>query len=160
MAKHLEDVEGRRRLFSSLHQLITNAWDVCSVPQAWKNASNVTIYKIDDRTDCWKYRGISLLSMVGNFFARILLNRSTHITSEVVPETLCGFRGNQSIVDMIFCLRQLQEKCTEQDRPLYIVFINFSKAFDTVGGTGLWQLLRKNGCPEKFTTMSRHYIPE
>ena len=54
---------------------------------------------------------------------------------------------------MIFCLRQLQEKCIEQDRPLYIVFVDFTKAFDTVGSTGLWQLLRKYGCPEKFTTM-------
>ena len=54
---------------------------------------------------------------------------------------------------MIFCLRQLQEKCTEQDRPLYMVFVDFTKAFDTVGRTGLWQLLRKYGCPEKFTTM-------
>ena len=34
-----------------------------------------------------------------------------------------------------------------------MVFVNFSKAFDTVGRTGLWQLLRKYGCPEKFTTM-------
>ncbi|KAK2187513.1 hypothetical protein NP493_163g03002 [Ridgeia piscesae] len=68
-------------------------------------------------------------------------------------ETQCGFRGNRSTVDMIFCLRQLQEKCTEQDRPRYMVFVDFSKAFDTVGRTGLWQLLRKYGCTEKFTNM-------
>ena len=54
---------------------------------------------------------------------------------------------------MIFCLRQLQEKCIEQDRPLYIVFVDFTKAFDTVGRTGLWKLLRKYGCPEKFTSI-------
>ena len=54
---------------------------------------------------------------------------------------------------MIFCLRQLQEKCIEQDRPLYIVFVDFTNAFNTVGMTGLWQILRKYGCPEKFTTM-------
>ena len=54
---------------------------------------------------------------------------------------------------MIFCLRQIQEKCIEQDRPLYMVFVDFSMAFDTVGRTGLWQLLRKYGCPEKFTIM-------
>ena len=54
---------------------------------------------------------------------------------------------------MIFCLRQLQEKCIEQDRPLYMVFVDFSKAFDTVGRTRLRQLLRKYGCPEKFTTV-------
>ena len=34
-----------------------------------------------------------------------------------------------------------------------MVFVDFSKAFDTVGRTGLWQLLWKYGCPEKFTTM-------
>ena len=53
---------------------------------------------------------------------------------------------------MIFCLQQLQDKCIEQDRPLYMVFVDFSKAFDTVGRTRLWQLLMKYGCPEKFTT--------
>ena len=50
---------------------------------------------------------------------------------------------------MIFCLRQLQERYIEQDRPLYMAFVDFSKAFDTVGGTGQ----RKYGCPEKFITM-------
>ena len=69
----------------------------------------------------------------------------------MVPETQCGFRSNRSTVDMILFL--LQEKCIEQDRPLYIVFVDITKAFDTVGRTGLWQLLRKYGCPEKLTTM-------
>ena len=54
---------------------------------------------------------------------------------------------------MIFCLQQLQEKCIELDRPLYMVSVDFSKAFDTFRRTGLWELLRKYGCPEKFTTM-------
>ena len=54
---------------------------------------------------------------------------------------------------MICCLRQLQEKCIEYDRPLYMVFVDFSKAFNTVGRTELWPLLRKYGCPEKSTTM-------
>ena len=145
---------GGENLFSRLHQLITNAWEVGSVPQAWNYASIVTIYKKGDRTDCGNYRGISLLSIAGKILARILFNRlSTHIPPEVVPETQYGFRGNRSTVDMIFCLRQLQEKCIEQDRPLYMVFVDFSEGFDTVGRTGLWQLLRKYGCPEKFTTM-------
>ena len=145
---------GGDNLFSRLHQLITNAWEVGSVPQVWKDASIVTIYEKGDQTDCGNYRGISLLSIAGKIFARILLNiLSTHISPDVVPETHCGFIGNGSTVDMIFCLRQLQEKCTEQDRSLCMVFVDFSKAFDTVGRIGLWQLLRKYGCPEKFTTM-------
>ena len=35
-----------------------------------------------------------------------------------------------------------------------MVFVDFSKTFDTVGRTGLWQLLRKYGCPEKVTTIT------
>ena len=34
---------------------------------------------------------------------------------------------------MILFLRQLQEKCIGHDRPLYMVFVDFSKAFDIVG---------------------------
>ena len=89
-------------LFSKLHQLFTNVWEMGSVPQVWKDASIVTIYTKGDRTDCGNYRGISLLSTAGKTFARILLNRlSTHITPGVVPETKCGFRSNRSAVDDI-----------------------------------------------------------
>ena len=35
---------GGDNLFSRLHQLITNACEVGSVPQAWKGASIITIY--------------------------------------------------------------------------------------------------------------------
>ena len=116
---------GGHNLFSRLHQLITNARDMGSVPQARKDASIVITYKNYDRTDCRNVRGIYLLSIAGKIFARILLHRlSTHITSEVVPETQCGFRGNRSTVNTIICFRQLQVKCIEQDRPLYMVLVD------------------------------------
>ena len=47
---------GADNLFSRLHQLITNVWEVVSVPEAWKDASIVTIYKKGDRTGCENYR--------------------------------------------------------------------------------------------------------
>jgi len=54
---------------------------------------------------------------------------------------------------MRLCHPQLQEKCFDQDRPLYMIFVDFIKALDTGRRTGLLQLLRKYGCSEKFTTM-------
>ena len=145
---------GGQNLLVKLHELIVQIWQEGEVPQAWKDASIVTIFKKGDRTECGNYRGISLLSIASKIFARVLLNRlTTYVTPNVVPESQCGFRSNRSTVDMIFCLRQLQEKCTEQNRPLYIVFVDFTKAFDTVGRTGLWKLLRKYGCTDKFTSL-------
>ena len=54
---------------------------------------------------------------------------------------------------MIFSLRQVQEKAIEQYRDLYIVFIDFRKAFDTVDRELLWKILRTFGCPEHLVDM-------
>ena len=54
---------------------------------------------------------------------------------------------------MIFAARQLQEKCKEQNMDLYTVFVDLTKAFDTVNRDGLWIVLRKFGCTEKFTSI-------
>ena len=53
----------------------------------------------------------------------------------------------------IFCLRQLQVKSIEQDQPLYIVFVDFTKAFDIIGRTGLWAAAEEIWMSKKFTTM-------
>jgi hypothetical protein len=50
---------------------------------------------------------------------------------------------------MIFFLRQLHEKCTEQNQPLYIAFIDPTKAFDLVSHDSLSKMLAKIGCPLK-----------
>jgi len=50
----------------------------------------------------------------------------------------------------IFAARQLQEKCREQHQNLYMVFIELTKAFDSVQQEGLWKILKKIGCPPKF----------
>ena len=51
---------------------------------------------------------------------------------------------------MVFTLRQLQEKCREQKRPLYLAFVDLTKAFDLVSRDGLFKVLKKIGCPPKL----------
>jgi hypothetical protein len=80
-----------------------------------KDANIVTLYKNKgDRSDCNNYRGISLLSNVGKLFSRIALKRVQVLADRVYPEFQCGFRTNRSTIDMIFSLRELQEKRREQ----------------------------------------------
>ena len=53
-------------------------------------------------------------------------------------------------MDMIFSLCQLQEKCREQQQPLFIAFVDLTKAFDLVRRSGLFEILQKIGCPPKL----------
>nr|VZI35803.1 unnamed protein product [Spirometra erinaceieuropaei] len=55
---------------------------------------------------------------------------------------------------MIFAARQLQERCQEMRTHLYSTFVDLTKAFDTVNREGLWKIMQKFGCPERFTQMS------
>eukprot|EP00057_Strongylocentrotus_purpuratus_P009763 XP_011664237.1 PREDICTED: uncharacterized protein LOC100887870 [Strongylocentrotus purpuratus] len=100
-----------------------------------------------DRSECNNYRGISLLSTVGKTFVRVILSRLQTLAARVYPESQCGFRAGRSTIDMIFSIRQLQEKSREQRQPLYIAFIDLTKAFDLVSRKILFNLLQKIGCP-------------
>ena len=51
---------------------------------------------------------------------------------------------------MILSMRQLQENCREEQMPLYIAFIDLTKAFDLVSRKGLFQLLKKIGWPPQL----------
>ena len=95
-----------------------------------------------------------MLSIAGKILSRVLLDRiNMYIAPVVIPESQCGFRSGRWTMDMIFCLRQTQEKFIKQNMPLYAVLIDFTKAFDKVSINGLWQVLTKFRCPDKFVNI-------
>ena len=77
---------------------------------------------------CWK-----------SFFC--VLNRLQILADRVYPEAQCGFGDARSIIDMVLSVRQLQDKCREQRQPLYLAFIDLTKAFGFVSLDGLFALL-------------------
>ena len=58
---------------------------------------------------------------------------------------------------MIFSLRQLQEKCREQGKPLYVAFIDLTKAFDFVNRAGLFRIMPKIGCPPNLLNIMKSF---
>ena len=54
---------------------------------------------------------------------------------------------------MVFVLTQLQEKCQEQNRALYVTFFDFTKAFNFMSRKGLSQILERLRCAPEFLTM-------
>eukprot|EP00914_Ancora_sagittata_P026922 GHVO01052848.1.p1 GENE.GHVO01052848.1~~GHVO01052848.1.p1 ORF type:complete len:179 (+),score=26.11 GHVO01052848.1:874-1410(+) len=61
---------------------------------------------------------------------------------------------------MVFSLRQPQEKCREQQQPLFIAFIDLTQSFDLVSRDDLFKLLPKIGCPPKLLSLTRSFYDD
>ena len=138
---------GGEKIIDLLEQVIQSVWE-SKVPQDWRDAILVSLYKKGSKSDCCSFMGIPLLSIVGKLLSRIILNG-------ILPESQCDFRASRGTVDMIFSLWQLQKKCKEQNLPLHQCFIDLSKAFDSVNRLTLWKILVNSGCPERFMGLIR-----
>jgi hypothetical protein len=105
-------------LVEKLHEIFLQMWQQESIPQDFKDASKVPLYKRNgNRPNCDNHRGISLLSIAGKILARIILTVS-HLDQGLLPESQCGFRKERGTIDMEFEERQLAEKCQEQNRDI------------------------------------------
>ena len=105
---------GGSQLLDNLHHLLCRLWEEGSIPQEMRDSIIITLYKNKgDRSDHNNYCGISLLCIAGKLFALVALYHLQKLSERVYPESQYGFCSNRSTVDMIFSLRQLQEKCKE-----------------------------------------------
>ena len=133
-----------------LHRLCKQIWEDEIFPLDWKRAIIVPIHKKKDKLDCNNYRGISLLCHCSKIFTSILMDRLRSRTEEILSEEQAGFRASRSTIDQIFTLRQLAEKYTEFSKSLYICYVDFKKAFDSIWREGLWKVMRHLGYPYKL----------
>ena len=133
-------------LLTKLHELLCKWWEEDTVPQYMRDPTIITLYTNKcESSDYNSYRGISLLSILGKAFVRVILDRFQKLAERVIPETQCGFRSAKSTINICISLRLLQEKCREQQVPLCIAFIDLTNAFHLVSRSGQIQLLEKIG---------------
>ena len=90
---------GGPALLSNLHKLFLTIWESETGPQGFKDGILLKLYKKKNKFDCGNYRGITLLSIVGKLFAKVVLNRIWPSIKAYLSEAQCSFRGGRSKVD-------------------------------------------------------------
>ncbi|XP_075316757.1 uncharacterized protein LOC142376932 [Odontesthes bonariensis] len=136
-----------------LHSLFSRIWEEEQVPLEWREGILVKLPKKGDLGNCNNYRGIMLLSTAGKVFNRIVLERMRDVVDVKLRDEQAGFQKNSSCADQIATLRIIIEQSLELNSPLYINFIDYEKAFDSIDRDTLWKLLRHYGIPEKFVSL-------
>ena len=97
---------GGNHLLEWLHEFLTLCWEEGKIPQDFKDATIIPIYKNKgNKTDCNNNSGITLLSITAKTLAKILLSRLVaNITEKAHQRNQCGFRKNRNTNDMVFVL--------------------------------------------------------
>ena len=149
------DLALRRRLLD----IVVGIWRGGEVPQQWKYAIVMVLHKNKDRTECGNYRGILLVAYAGKILLEILIRRLSEYCERVgiLPEEQSGFRPNRSTPDWMFVIRWLQELARKKQIPLYVCFIDLTKAYDSVDRSLLWTVLAHFGVPQNMISVIRHF---
>ena len=121
-------------LLHHLHEPLLQCWEEGTVPRTCATPTSSRSTRTRETAATNNYPEMSLLSINGKAFiiTRLVLNKLQTLAERLYPEALCGFRARRWTIDMIFSLRQLQEKCGEQRKHLHIALIDLTKAFDLV----------------------------
>ena len=102
----------------------------------------ITIPKVKGTATCEKHRTISLMSHVTKLVLRVIMNRIRGRTLSEISEVQYGFMPDRGTRNAIFVLRRLVERMVEKQKDVYVCFIYYSKAFDTVKHEPLIELLQ------------------
>jgi hypothetical protein len=135
---------------ASIHSLTRKIWLEEEVPDQWKVAVVVPIFKKGSANNCKNYRGVSLLSVAGKVLMHILTCRIKPLYVDIGREEQAGFCAGKGCVDQIFCLRQVIERRKQYQKRLVAVFVDFAAAFDSVHRASLWKMLEADGVPGKI----------
>ena len=116
-------------------------------PKQWSTGGIIPIPKKGDLSIPSNYRGITLTSIGAKLFNRMVLNRIRPFVDPILRWNQNGFRQQRSTISQILALRRIIEGMKTKNLPLAVVFIDYSKAFDSIHRERMFQILHAYGIP-------------
>ena len=95
---------------NALLHLFLKIQETGKVPQKFKDALIVVLYKKNSRLDCGNYRLISLLSHIYKLFISIIANRVKNDLYASFPASQAAYQSGRGTIEQIFALEQIIEK--------------------------------------------------
>ena len=147
--------DGGEFVVDQLHHICKLVYDECHAPTQWTSSLIIPLRKKGNLEMMTNYRGISLMSIAAKVYNRVLLNRIRDPVDKILSKNQAGFRKGRSCIQQIHILRRIIEGAYSESIPLFITFVDFKKAFDSIDREMMFSILRHYGIPEKIVSAIR-----
>ena len=127
-----------------LNKLFNRLFFEGTFPDLWSKSIMIPLHKKGDMNSVNNYRGISLLDTFGKIYTSILNRRLTFYVN--IYGKIAESQSGYCTIDNAFILMSIIQKylCKKKGR-IYVCFVDFQKAFDSVHREKLWQVLKTVG---------------
>jgi exonuclease III len=147
--------DGGNLIVDQLHHICKLVFEECHAPPQWTSSLIIPLPKKGNLQLMTNYRGISLMSIAAKVYNRILLNRIRTPIDKMLRKNQAGFRTGRSCIQQIHILRRIMDGAFSDAIPLFVTFIDFKKAFDSIDRDMMFAILRHYGIPQKIVSAIR-----
>ena len=134
--------------------MFNNIFNIETIPAKWLEGRITPLYKGKGaKADLQNFRGISVNSNIEKAFERVLNNRIQKTLQ--FTEAQAGGRPGKSTNDQLLVLKAVMKQAHEDNRPLYIAFLDVQKAYDKAWLDAILHTLWQSGIKGRIWRMIR-----
>jgi hypothetical protein len=144
----------------SIRKLFNKSLNQGTVPQDWKLANVVPVYKKGDKEYTENYRPISLLPIISKVLERCIFMNIRHHFSQIIYDHQHGFLQGKSCVTNLLEALDYVGACLDSGGQVDMVYLDMSKAFDRINHKRLMQKLANSGIGGNLLKWFRSYLTD
>ena len=148
-----------KALDSNHIEFLTDLFNMCfdNSVYPWNESIITPLHKKGDKSNPDNYRAIAVSSVIGKIFSTLLLERLHTLRKNKCPDppNQLGFTKGAQTYDHILTMQTIAAKYKKLKKPIYAIFVDFKKAFDSVCRQALFYKMAKLGITGKFYSVLR-----
>jgi hypothetical protein len=152
--------ECRDELAEPFQVLFNQSLDTAQIPNNWKQANVVPIYKKGNKSEASNYRPVSLLPIISKVLERCVLNKILDAITPYISKLQHGFMKGKSTTTQITTVLSNIHNIFDNKEQTDVIYFDLSKAFDSVSHSLLIHKLQTFGINGKLLSWIQNYLTD